>query len=108
VRGHDDRTDFLFSYVSPEQRVSTDRRLRTVLDLTDAAIARLSQRFAQLYSEIGWSSIPPEQPLRALILQVLYSMRSERVLIEQLDYSLFFRWLVGEPARPGRRHGHPR
>lgn len=95
MRGHDDRSDFLFSYVAPEHRVPKDHPLRTVRQLTDAALGRLSPRFAKLYSDIGRPSIPPEQLLRALLLQLLYSVRSERLLIEQLDYNLLFRWFVG-------------
>ena len=95
MRGHDERSDFLFSYVAPEHRVPKDHPLRTVRELTDAALERLSPRFAKLYSDIGRPSIPPEQLLRALVLQVLYSVRSERLLIEQLDYNLLFRWFVG-------------
>ncbi len=95
MRGHDERSDFLFSYVAPEHRVPKDHPLRTVRQLSDAALARLSRRFAKLYSDIGRPSIPPEQLLRALVLQVLYSIRSERLLMEQLDYNLLFRWFVG-------------
>lgn len=95
MRGHDDRSDFLFSYVAPEHRVPKDHPLRTVRQLTDAALERLSPRFGKLYSAIGRPSIPPEQLLRALLLQLLYSVRSERLLIEQLDYNLLFRWFVG-------------
>src|SRR5687768_9236109 len=95
MRGHDDRSEFLCSYVAPEHRVPKDHPLRTVRQLTDAALERLSPRFAKLYSDIGRPSIPPEQLLRALVLQVLYSVRSERLLIEQLEYNLLFRWFVG-------------
>lgn len=95
MRGTDDRSDFLFSYVSPEHRVPADHPLRPVRHMTDAALARLSERFELMYSEMGRPSIPPEQLLRALLLQVLYSVRSERLLIEQLDYNLLFRWFVG-------------
>lgn len=95
MRGHDDRSEFLFSYVAPEHRVPKDHPLRTVRALTDAALMRLSPRFRKLYADIGRPSIPPEQLLRALLLQVLYSVRSERLLIEQLDYNLLFRWFVG-------------
>ena len=95
MRGTDDRSDFLFSYVSPEHRVPTDHPLRPIRHMTDAALARLSERFEMMYSEMGRPSIPPEQLLRALLLQVLYSVRSERLLIEQLDYNLLFRWFVG-------------
>jgi transposase len=95
MRGADERSDFLFSYVSPEQRVPAEHPLRPIRQMTDAALARLSERFAAMYSELGRPSIPPEQLLRALLLQALYSIRSERLLIEQLDYNLLFRWFVG-------------
>jgi transposase len=95
MRGADERSDFLFSYVSPEQRVPADHPLRPIREMTDAALGHLSARFETMYSELGRPSIPPEQLLRALLLQVLYSIRSERLLIEQLDYNLLFRWFVG-------------
>jgi transposase len=95
MRGADDRSDFLFSYVSPEHRVPADHPLRPIRTMTDAALERLSDRFETMYSEMGRPSIPPEQLLRALLLQHLYSIRSERLLIEQLDYNLLFRWFVG-------------
>jgi transposase len=95
MRGADERSDFLFSYVSPEQRVPADHPLRPIRQMTDAALDHLSARFATMYSELGRPSIPPEQLLRALLLQVLYSIRSERLLIEQLDYNLLFRWFIG-------------
>jgi transposase len=95
MRGHDERSEFLFSYVAPEHRVPKDHPLRTVRVLTDAALTQLSPRFRKLYSAIGRPSIPPEQLLRALVVQVLYSVRSERLLMEQLDYNLLFRWFVG-------------
>jgi transposase len=95
MRGADDRSDFLFSYVSPEHRVPADHPLRPIRRMTDAALAGLSSRFETMYSEMGRPSIPPEQLLRALLLQAFYSIRSERLLIEQLDYNLLFRWFVG-------------
>jgi len=95
MRGTDDRSDFLFSYVSPEQRVPADHPLRPIRQMTDAALTRLTERFDAMYSDLGRPSIPPEQLLRALLLQYLYSVRSERLLIEQLDYNLLFRWFVG-------------
>jgi transposase len=95
MRGADDRSDFLFSYVSPEHRVPADHPLRPIRQMTDAALARISPQFAAMYSEMGRPSIPPEQLLRALLLQCLYSIRSERLLIEQLDYNLLFRWFIG-------------
>jgi transposase len=95
MRGDDRRDDHLFSYVSLEQRVPADHPLRTMRQLTDAALARLSTRFEAMYATVGRPSIPPEQLLRALVLQALYSIRSERLLMEQLDYNLLFRWFVG-------------
>jgi transposase len=95
MRGDDHQTSHLFSYVSPEQRVPADHPLRAVRRMTDAALARLSPRFEQMYSTIGRPSVPPEQLLRALLVQILYSVRSERLLMEQLQYNLLFRWFVG-------------
>jgi len=95
MRGADDRSDFLFSYVSPEHRVPADHPLRPIRTMTDAALERLTDRFETMYSDMGRPSIPPEQLLRALLLQHLYSIRSERLLIEELDYNLLFRWFVG-------------
>jgi transposase len=85
----------MFSYVSPEQRVPQDHPLRVIWVLSDAALQGLSQRFSQLYSRVGRPSIAPEKLLRALLLQVLYTIRSERLLMEQLNYNLLFRWFVG-------------
>jgi len=95
MRGSDERSDFLFSYVSPEQRVRADHPMRPIRRIVDAALGRLSPRFDAIYTEFGRPSIPPEQLLRALLLQVLYTVRSERLLIEQLEYNLLFRWFVG-------------
>jgi len=95
VRGNDQQTDHLFSYVSPEQRIPQDHPLRPIRQMVDAVLRRLSPEFDALYSRIGRPSIPPEQLLRALVLQVLYTVRSERLLIEQLEYNLLFRWFVG-------------
>ena len=95
MRGSDERSDFLFSYVSPEQRVPADHPMRPIRRLVDAALGRLSPQFDAIYTEFGRPSIPPEQLLRALLLQVLYTVRSERLLIEQLEYNLLFRWFVG-------------
>jgi len=95
MRGHDDQTAHLFSYVSPEQRVPADHPLRTIRRMTDRVLATLSPKFTRMYSDIGRPSIPPEQLLRALLLQVLYTIRSERMLMEQLEYNLLFRWFVG-------------
>jgi transposase len=85
----------MFSYVSPERRVPQDHPLRVIWVLSDAALQRLSRRFSELYSRVGRPSIAPEKLLRALLLQVLYTIRSERLLMEQLDYNLLFRWFVG-------------
>jgi transposase len=95
MRGDDPRNDSMFSYVTPEARVRPDHPLRPIRRMTDAALARLSSRFDRLYSTIGRPSIPPEQLLRALLLQMLYSIRSERLLMEELDYSVLYRWFVG-------------
>jgi transposase len=85
----------MFSYVTPEARVRADHPLRPIRRMTDAALERLSPRFDRLYSTMGRPSIPPEKLLRALLLQVLYSIRSERLLMEELDYSVLYRWFVG-------------
>jgi len=95
VRGDDQQNGHLFSYLSPEQRVPADHPLRAMRGMTDAALTRLSPRFEAIYSDLGRPSVPPEKLLRALLLQILYSVRSERLLMEQLEYNLLFRWFVG-------------
>jgi transposase len=85
----------MFSYLSPEQRVRPDHPLRAIRRMTDEVFATLSPRFTRMYSAIGRPSIPPEQLLRALLLQYLYTVRSERLLMEEIDYSVLFRWFVG-------------
>jgi transposase len=85
----------MFSYLSPEQRVPAAHPLRRVRQVTDRLLVELSELFDQMYSTMGRPSIAPEKLLRALLLQVLYTVRSERMLIEQLDYNLLFRWFVG-------------
>ena len=95
MRGHDLHQDAMFSYLSPEQRVPKDHPLRLIRQWTDEALQRLWRRFDQMYSWTGRPSIPPEKLLRALLLQILYTIRSERLLMEQLDYNLLFRWFVG-------------
>jgi len=95
MRGDDPRHDSMFSYVTPEARVRADHPLRPIRKMTDAALERLSPRFARMYSTIGRPSIPPEKLLRALLLQMLYSIRSERLLMEELDYNILYRWFVG-------------
>lgn len=95
MRGDDPRNDSMFSYVTPETRVRSDHPLRPIRRMVDAALQRLSAQFERLYSTTGRPSIPPEKLLRALLLQVLYSIRSERLLMEELDYSVLYRWFVG-------------
>jgi len=95
MRGDDPRHDGMFSYITPEARVRPDHPLRPIRTMTDAALQRLSPRFARLYSATGRPSIPPEKLLRALLLQLLYSIRSERLLVEELDYNILYRWFVG-------------
>lgn len=95
MRGSDVRQEGLFSYLSPEQRVPKDHPLRSIRDMADRALRDLSPRFSEIYSPVGRPSIAPEKLLRALLLQILYSLRSERMLIEQLGYNLLFRWFVG-------------
>ena len=95
MRGHDEQTTHMFSYLSPAQRVPADHPLRAVRALTDEALQTMSRRFASLYATTGRPSIPPEQLLRALLLQVLYTVRSERLLMEELNDNLLFRWFVG-------------
>jgi transposase len=95
MRGPDDQTNQMFSYLSPEQRVRADHPLRAIRRLTDEVFASLSPTFTTMYSDVGRPSIPPEQLLRALLLQSLYTVRSERLLMEEIDYSVLFRWFVG-------------
>ncbi len=95
MRGEDQRSDGLFSYVSLERRIPADHPLRAIRALTDEVLAGLSRDFNRIYARDGRPSIPPERLLRALLLQALYTVRSERQLMEQLDYNLLFRWFVG-------------
>ncbi len=95
MRGPDERSGKLFSYVDLEQRVRPDHPLRAIRALTDSALAALSRDFAALYSGMGRPSIAPEMLLRAMLLQVFYSVRSERQLMERLEFDLLFRWFVG-------------
>ena len=95
MRGTDERSESLFSYVSCEARVPADHPLRPIRAIVDEALEVMSPAFEGLYSKIGRPSIPPEKLLRALLLQAFYSVRSERQLMEQLDYNLLFRWFVG-------------
>lgn len=95
MRGDDQQTGYIFSYLSPEERVPADHPLRPIRRMTDAIFARLSPRFDRVYSDMGRPSIAPEKLLRALLVQVLYTVRSERQLMEQLNYNMLFRWFVG-------------
>jgi transposase len=95
MRGTDFEQSAMFSYLSPEQRVPADHPLRAIRQITDKILQRLSRVFSRMYSRVGRPSIPPEKLLRALLLQVLYTIRSERMLMEQLNYNLLFRWFVG-------------
>ena len=95
MRGADEQPGSMFSYISPEERIPADHPLRAVRRITDRALERLSPRFGLLYVKFGRPSIAPEKLLRALLLQAIYSIRSERQLMEQLDYSILFRWFVG-------------
>ncbi len=95
MRGTDVQQNGLFSYVSLEERIPAEHPLRGVRALLDEALASMSRDFARVYAEGGRASIPPERLVRALTLQILYSIRSERLLCEQLEYNLLFRWFVG-------------
>lgn len=95
VRGADRQQDVMFSYVSAEDRIPQNHPLRVIRKLVDPVLENLSPRFDAIYSRRGRRSIAPEKLLRALLLQVLYSIRSERQLMEQLDYNILYRWFVG-------------
>lgn len=95
MRGADEQPGSMFSYVTLEERVPQDHPLRAIRRITDRALDRLSPRFGTLYVQFGRPSIAPEKLLRALLLQALYTIRSERQLMEQLNYNLLFRWFVG-------------
>jgi transposase len=95
MRGDDKQQAGIFSYVTMEQRIAADHPMRRIRTLTDRALARMDAEFDQLYSEMGRPSIAPERLLRAQLLMVLYSIRSEGQLMEQLNYNLLYRWFVG-------------
>jgi transposase len=95
MRGNDVQQQAMFSYLSPEARVPQDHPLRPIRDMVNQSLRELSGEFQAMYSREGRPSIPPEKLLRALLLQILYTIRSERLLMEQLDYNLLFRWFVG-------------
>jgi transposase len=95
MRGDDRQPDAMFSYVSAEQRVPANHPLRAIRGLVDDVLCEMSREFDGLDARVGRPSIPPERLLRAQLLQIFYSIRSERLLMEQLDYNLLFRWFVG-------------
>jgi transposase len=95
MRGVDTQQSSMFSYLSPEERIPVNHPLRPIREMVDAVLAGLSARFEHMYSAFGRPSIAPEKLLRALLLQIFYSVRSERLLMEQLNYNLLFRWFVG-------------
>src|SRR5438445_9863069 len=95
MRGDDNLQEGIFSYISPEKRVPADHPLRPIRKMVDEILKEMSTQFAKLYSNVGRPSIAPERLLRSLLLQIFYSERSERMLIEQLQYNLLFRWFVG-------------
>src|ERR1700722_17661140 len=95
MRGADESQDSLFSYGCLEERVPPSHPLRPIRKMADEALASMDEDFAKLYAPIGRPSIPPEQQLRALLVMVLYSVRSERRLMEELNYNLLYRWFVG-------------
>src|SRR6202795_3435298 len=95
MRGDDDQQEGMFSYISPEKRVPADHPLRPIRKLVDEILQEMSPRLANLYSDVGRPSIAPESLLRSLVLQIFYAVRSERMLIEQLQFNLLFRWFVG-------------
>jgi len=98
MRGEDQGSEGFFSYVRLETRIPADHPLRSIRELVDTALRDLSRSFDKLYARDGRPSIPPERLLRALLLQAFYTVRSERQLMEQLDYNLLFRWFVGLSA----------
>jgi transposase len=95
MRGTDQQQNHVFSYISPEQRVRKDHPLRPIRTMVDEILKQLSPQFQKMYAKVGRPSIPPEQLLRAQLLQMLYSVRSERLLMEEMDYNILFRWFVG-------------
>src|SRR5262245_8861597 len=95
MRGTDHQQADMYSYLSPEMRVRADHPLRAIRAMADQALASMSERFDGMYAKTGRPSIPPEKLLRAQLIQMLYSIRSERLLMEEIDYSMLFRWFVG-------------
>ena len=95
MRGHEENQGFMFSYVSPEERVPADHPLRRIKGLADAALRSLSRTFNRMYAKEGRPSIPPERLLKAQLLIALYTIRSERLFCEMLDYNMLYRWFLG-------------
>ena len=95
MRGEDVQQHAMYSYLSPEERVPANHPLRAIRQISDRILKQMSRVFARMYARLGRPSIPPEKLLRALLLQVLYTIRSERMLMEELNYNLLFRWFVG-------------
>jgi transposase len=95
MRGTDYQQADMYSYLSPEMRVRPDHPLRAIRAMSDKALSQMSARFDEMYAKTGRPSIPPEKLLRAQLIQMLYTVRSERLLMEEIDYSVLFRWFVG-------------
>ena len=95
MRGEDHQQSHVFSYLSAEDRVRPDHPLRAIREMVDGVLSQLSRSFDSMYAKVGRPSIAPEKLLRAQLLQMLYSIRSERLLMEEMDYNLLFRWFVG-------------
>jgi transposase len=95
MRGNDRQQADMYSYISPEERVRANHPLRAIRAMADEALKNMSKRFDTMYAKTGRPSIPPEKLLRAQLIQMLYSIRSERLLMEEIDYSMLFRWFVG-------------
>src|SRR3954464_11606065 len=95
MRGTDHQQADMYSYLSPEMRVRRDHPLRAIRAMSDKALCQMSSRFDEMYAKTGRPSIPPEKLLRAQLIQMLYTVRSERLLMEEIDYSVLFRWFVG-------------
>ena len=95
MRGADEEQSQIFSYLSPEARVRKDHPLRAIRAMVDEVLSEMSRQFDAMYARVGRPSIAPEKLLRAQLLQMLYSVRSERLLMEEMDYNLLFRWFVG-------------
>ena len=95
MRGREEQQGYMFSYVSPEERVPADHPLRRIQGMADAALRSLSRTFDRMYAKEGRPSIPPERLLKAQLLIALYTIRSERLFCEMLDYNILYRWFLG-------------